>query len=128
MSRKVGSLAIFEIAGLLNCLKEVVWSESVKEKLPLPSVIVTDNDKALRAAIYVIFPTSLNILCYIHLQRNFEINLMKEVVEKDKHKRDIIKIDIQAMFQKIALTAAIEDQINEAVKEMKEYFLKDGIC
>ncbi|CEG76921.1 hypothetical protein RMATCC62417_11748 [Rhizopus microsporus] len=32
------------------------------------------------------------------------------------------------MFQKIALTAETEQQMKEAVKEFKKYFLKDGIC
>lgn len=53
---------------------------------------------------------------------------MQEVSEKEKEKRELIKLDIQKMFQKIALTAETEQQMKEAAKEFREYFLMYGIC
>ena len=99
-----------------------------KKKIHLPSVIVTDNDRALRAAISTIFNTFLNMLCFIYLQRNFEINLMQHVAESNKDKRDLIKLHIQAIFQDIALRADTKQSMEEAVSKMKEYFLKADVC
>ncbi|CEG74983.1 hypothetical protein RMATCC62417_10101 [Rhizopus microsporus] len=136
MSPNLGFLTAFEIVGawvngeqtysyewVVSCLKERIWPASLDQQISLPSVIVTDNDKALGSAMVSVFPCSLSILCYVHLQRNFECNLMQEVIEIEKEKRELIKLDIQ----KTALTAETEQQMKEAVKEFKSYFLQDGI-
>lgn len=118
MSKKHGTLATFEIAGawireehtycyewVLTCLQDTIWPTSLEAKIRLPSVIVTENEKALRSAITTVFPTSRNLLCCIHLERNFVINLMNEVAETDKDKKELIKLDILAMFKNIAFSA-----------------------
>ncbi|CEJ05294.1 hypothetical protein RMCBS344292_19238 [Rhizopus microsporus] len=53
---------------------------------------------------------------------------MQHVAERNKDKRDLINLDIQAMFQEIALRADTKQSMEEAVSKMKEYFLKDGVC
>ncbi|KAL4211784.1 hypothetical protein AB4K20DRAFT_1898756, partial [Rhizopus microsporus] len=68
------------------------------------------------------------MLCFIYLQRNFEINLMQHVAESNKDKRDLIKLHIQAIFQDIALRADTKQSMEEAVSKMKEYFLKADVC
>lgn len=52
---------------------------------------------------------------------------MNEVAETDKDKKELIKLDIQAMFKNIAFSANTKE-MEKAVDEMKEYFLKEGVC
>ncbi|CEG75191.1 hypothetical protein RMATCC62417_10276 [Rhizopus microsporus] len=69
LASRGNSLNAFEIAGtwitegkehcyewVLKCLKESAWPISIDGNVELPSVIVTDDDKALRAAIRTVFP------------------------------------------------------------------------
>ncbi|CEG77207.1 hypothetical protein RMATCC62417_12000 [Rhizopus microsporus] len=141
LSLKRSSLRTFEIAGAwiskekelsfewtLQCLKNVVWPEHFRGKIPLPSVIVTDNERALRSAILTVFPSTLNMLYYIHLQRNVEINLLKCVTEGSHDKRELIKLGIQSKFQEVALKANTQESLDEAVADMKQHFLKHGFC
>ncbi|KAF7722248.1 hypothetical protein EC973_003498 [Apophysomyces ossiformis] len=58
----------------------------------------------------------------------YEWNLMNDIAETDVLKRRLVKLDIEAMFQKIACTAETKEDMEAAVNEMKEYFLKDGVC
>jgi hypothetical protein len=54
----------------LEQFRELVWG--AQEDCELPSVFVTDNDRALRNSLSVVFPESSTLLCYIHVKRNFE--------------------------------------------------------
>lgn len=53
----------------LQQLRNIVWNSDMYE---LPSVFVTDNDRALRNGLTTIFPESKTLLCFVHVARNFE--------------------------------------------------------
>lgn len=71
----------------LACFREIVWGGSTEKEL-LPKCFVTDNDEALQGAIRTVFPESKQILCWIHIQRNFILrlkkNLSKEIRQDSK--------------------------------------------
>lgn len=74
----------------LSQFREIVWPSG--SSWELPHVFVTDNDKALRNAIKVIFPESSTLLCYIHVTRNFVLKFTKEmsaVTKSDGNKEEL---------------------------------------
>lgn len=59
---------------VLQQLRDIVWSPKNTEfgmEYELPSVFVTDNDASLRKGISTVFPESVNLLCYLHIEANF---------------------------------------------------------
>lgn len=63
----------------LTQLRNVVWCDGVKAELP--DVFVTDNDAALRQSLKSVFPESTNLLCYLHIMRNFQKRYLETVKE-----------------------------------------------
>lgn len=53
---------------ILKELRDAIWP--AEEKFRLPSVIVTDNERALRNAIDTVFPECQHLLCTWHLWNN----------------------------------------------------------
>ncbi|OBZ80255.1 hypothetical protein A0J61_11696 [Choanephora cucurbitarum] len=99
---KPNTLVTFEVAGaliseegfsqyhwVLRCLKEANWLQSAKESYSGSLTITTDNEQALKNAIADVFPSTQHILCYVHIQKRFEIKLMACTAEKDKDRRDM---------------------------------------
>lgn len=58
---------------VLQELREAVWPP--EESFQLPSVIMTDNERALRNAIATVFPESQHFLCYWHLWNTMKLKL-----------------------------------------------------
>ena len=52
----------------LKQLRDIVWNTVDADKLP--SVFVTDNDRALRNGLATIFPESKTLLCLIHVDQS----------------------------------------------------------
>lgn len=65
----------------LKCFREIVWGKTVDKNM-LPNCFVTDNDEALLGAIKLTFPESKQILCWIHIQRNFLLRFKKNLCSK----------------------------------------------
>ena len=73
----------------LDCFREIVWPEGTSHSLP--KCFVTDNDEALQRAIKHVFPESKQILCWVHIQRNFILRLKKYL---SKSKKQTSKFEI----------------------------------
>ena len=67
----------------LQCFRDIVWPAGTAENL-LPKCFVTDNEEALLKAIKTVFPNSKQILCWIHIQRNFLLRFKKNLSSKVK--------------------------------------------
>lgn len=67
----------------LGCFRDIVWPCGTEQDL-LPKCFVTDNDEALLSAIKTVFPESKQILCWIHIQRNFMLHLKKNLSKEVK--------------------------------------------
>lgn len=67
----------------LQCFRDIVWPIGTNENL-LPKCFVTDNEEALLKAIKSVFPNSKQILCWIHIQRNFLLRFKKNLTSKVK--------------------------------------------
>lgn len=135
---KPNTLVTFEVAGafiseegfnqyqwVLRCLKEAIWPQSTEESHAGPLTITTDNEQALKNAIADVFPSTHHILCYVHMQKRFEIKLMECITEKDKDRRDIIRQEIQKRFQAVALKKITRKEMNDAVQDLKSLFLDE---
>lgn len=67
----------------IQSFKDIVRPTGTDEKL-LPRCFVTDDEEALLAAIKTVFPNSSQILCWIHIQRNFLLRFKKSLNPKLK--------------------------------------------
>lgn len=90
----------------LNQLRSIVWSTNVKSELP--DVFVTDNDAALRRALKIVFPESTNLLCYLHIMRNFQKRFLETIKtdlgtkaegtkKTEKEKSETIEVDVKGI-------------------------------
>ena len=101
-----------------SCLKKAIWPHAGG-----PLTVTTDNEQALKNAITTVFPSAHNILCYVHMQKRFEVKLMECIAEKDKDRRDAIRQEIKMRFQAIALKAITREEMEIAVQSLKDFFL-----
>lgn len=62
----------------LEKLKELFFSNT-----PFPQVIVTDRELALMNAIKVVFPSSTNLLCQLHINKNVGAKCKQYILKKD---------------------------------------------
>lgn len=67
----------------LNCFRDIVWPTGTSTD-KLPKCFVTDNDEALLGAIKSEFPESKQILCWIHIQRNFILRFKKNLAKEKR--------------------------------------------
>ncbi|KAG2209242.1 hypothetical protein INT47_005534 [Mucor saturninus] len=74
----------------MNCFRGTVWPV-VESTGNLPKCSVTDNDEALLGAIKSVFPETKQILCWIHIQRNFILRF-KRNLSKEKRQDSILTV------------------------------------
>ncbi|OAD70062.1 hypothetical protein PHYBLDRAFT_148629 [Phycomyces blakesleeanus NRRL 1555(-)] len=118
---------------VLFCLHNSVWpdvndsssSYTTTATLLLPSVFITDNEKALRNAITNAFPECKQLLCYKHIKNNFKKQLLS-MMKKDKNgdKRDFLN-ELASYLDQITLKCTTS---KEEKKEIDAYlrFAKDN--
>lgn len=65
----------------LQCFRDIVWPAGTDESL-LPKCFVTDNEEALLKSIKLVFPKSKQILCWVHIQRNFLLRFKRQLTKE----------------------------------------------
>lgn len=135
MSDKVdGSLQTFAVAAafissekeekyqwIMEELREAVWPK--EKNFRLPSVFVTDNEKALRNAIECVFPESQHLLCSWHLWNTMKQKLKCGTVADDvfKVRRTEAEIDFQSI-----VSSYNEQTYDKAVSSFKKRITVPG--
>lgn len=74
----------------LKSFKNIVWPKNSQNEPP--RCFVTDNDEALQGAIRTIFPESKQILCWLHIQRNFLLRFKKNLCKEVRKNRKFLML------------------------------------
>ncbi|KAG2199586.1 hypothetical protein INT47_012186, partial [Mucor saturninus] len=78
---------------ILQELREAVWP--IETNFNLPSVIVTDNEQALKNAIKLVFPESQHLLCSWHLWNTMSTKLAIGKVASAEYNLRIVKAEVE---------------------------------
>lgn len=114
---------------ILEELREAVWP--VEITCTLPSVIVTDNERALRNAIASVFPESQHLLCSWHLWNTMETKLPVGTVSgvEYNYRRSLAEVE----FKKVMSTSN-EEEYKTALSNFEQivstpgYFKENGMA
>lgn len=102
-------------------LREAVWP--TETQYALPSVIVTDNEQALRNAIATVFPEVQHLLCTWHLWNTMQTKLtIGEISSKEYKYR---KAEAEILFKK-AMSTFQEETFKEALTAFENFVQEPG--
>lgn len=112
---------------ILEELREAVWP--VETNFRLPSVIITDNEQALRNAIDHVFPESQHLLCSWHLWNTMSTKLAIGNVGSVEYYLRLAEAEVEF---KSVMTSSTEKSYADAISNFEQiistegYFKEDG--
>lgn len=106
---------------ILTELRDAIWPSSTK--LTMPSVIVTDNEQALRNAIESVFPESQHLLCSWHLWNTMETKLPIGTISGEEF--NVCRTQAQLVFQEV-ITSYNKRTYREAITKFEAYISTPG--
>jgi hypothetical protein len=109
LARPLLSSAQGDIAALLREVKELLPAVPVKG-------IISDGEKAIRAAVTVVFPKIPHQLCQIHYLRD----AAKPIVEADRHAATQLKAQVRGIRP---IERALEGRTDESAEAARDYCL-----
>ncbi|KAG2206102.1 hypothetical protein INT47_003751 [Mucor saturninus] len=137
-SRKLSEYVVIDATYKTNSYKMVLLNFVVADGLArgeitgnLPKCFVTDNDEALLGAIKSVFPESKQILCWIHIQRNFILRFKRNLSKEKRQDRNLFEMKVKsfmAIIKHMALTCATKRKFLFAKDAYEVFISTKGMC